>query len=200
MNAGTIRAVLFDMDGVLVDSYDAWFHLMNAAARDLGYPAISRERFREVWGQGPDLDVELFFTRHTVVQIEQYYNRRFQDYAQYVRPNPHAKKVFSELRRRGVRIAVITNTPSPIAGEILRRVGIEPDVLVGGTDVPRGKPAPDMVLEAMDLLQVTKTQSVLVGDSHFDREAAQGAGIRFLRYNIETDGDLNAALGRLMID
>ena len=80
MRATIYRAILFDMDGVLVDSYEAWFHLMNSAARELGYPPISRERFCDVWGQGPDLDVELFFTRHTIPEVEAYYNSHFRDY------------------------------------------------------------------------------------------------------------------------
>jgi hypothetical protein len=58
------------MDGVLVDSYEAWFHLVNAAARDLGYPPINADQFRKMWGQGVDLDVEILSTRHTVPEIE----------------------------------------------------------------------------------------------------------------------------------
>jgi phosphoglycolate phosphatase/AHBA synthesis associated protein len=182
------------MDGVLVDSYEAWFHLMNAAARELGYPSITREQFHDVWGQGPDLDVELFFTRHTVAEVEAYYNRHFRDYGEHVRSNPQAADVFATLRERGRGIAVITNTPSPIAREVLGFAGLEPDVLVGGTDVARGKPAPDMVLEALKLLDVSSHEAVLIGDSHFDRDAAAAAQVRFIPYSIEDGGRLDAFL------
>jgi phosphoglycolate phosphatase/AHBA synthesis associated protein len=182
------------MDGVLVDSYEAWFHLMNAAARELGYPPISREQFRDVWGQGPDLDVELFFTRHTVPQVEAYYNKHFRDYGEHLRSNPQARDVFSTLRDHGLGIAVITNTPSSIAREVLGFVDLEPDILVGGTDVARGKPAPDMVLKALESLDVSNHEAVLIGDSHFDREAAAAANVRFIPYNIEEDGRLDALL------
>ncbi len=53
-----IRAVLFDLDGVLVDSYEVWFPLLNACARELGCPAIDRDRFRDAWGQGVQEDLE----------------------------------------------------------------------------------------------------------------------------------------------
>jgi HAD superfamily hydrolase (TIGR01549 family) len=194
MQATSYRAVLFDMDGVLVDSYEAWFHLMNGAARELGYPPISRKQFPGVWGQGPDLDVELFFTRHSIAEVEAYYNRHFRDYGKHVRSNPRAREVFVTLRDRGLRIGVITNTPSPIAREVLGFARLEPDVLVGGTDVPRGKPAPDMVFRALESLEVTNREAVLIGDSHFDREAASAAQVRFIPYDIKDDGRLDALL------
>jgi HAD superfamily hydrolase (TIGR01509 family) len=186
MNRNTKRAVLFDMDGVLIDSYEAWYLLMNDAARHLGYPAISREMFQKVWGQGPDLDVELFFTRHTVKQVESYYNLHFRDYTDRVRKNDHASTAFALLRDAGLGIGVITNTPTPIARDVLAYAGLEPDVLVGGTDVPQGKPAPDMVFKALARLDVPAENAVLIGDSDFDRGAASAAGIQYIHYNIET--------------
>jgi HAD superfamily hydrolase (TIGR01509 family) len=194
MSDRSIRAVLFDMDGVLVDSFEAWFLLMNSAARDLGYPPITRARFHEIWGQGVDLDVKLCFTRHTLTQVEAYYNRHFRDYAEHVRVNPRAGAVFDELKNKGRGIAVITNTPSPIAREVLRHAGLAPDVLIGGTDVPQGKPAPDMVLKALEQLEVSEAEAILVGDSHFDREAAASAGVAFHEYNIQSDDELDAIL------
>ena len=83
-------------------------------------------------------------------------------------------------------IGVITNTPSPIARDVLAHVGLEPDVLVGGTDVPQGKPAPDMVFKALTRLDVPKENAVLIGDSDFDRGAATAARIHYVHYNIET--------------
>ena len=44
-----MKAVLFDMDGVLVESYEAWFHLLAGACRDLGYPPLSRDLFDSSW-------------------------------------------------------------------------------------------------------------------------------------------------------
>jgi HAD superfamily hydrolase (TIGR01509 family) len=190
-------AVLFDLDGVLVDSYEVWFRLVNAAARDLGYPAIPREKFHETWGQGVQTDVKVFFVRHTVDEIERYYNDYFAEHARHVKVDPQAEAVFAGLRGRGASIAVITNTPSPAARLLLEMARVDPDVLVGGTDVPRGKPAPDMVLRAVELLGTTVERSVVVGDSRFDRDAAGTAGVRFIGFGIDGDeriDDLSALL------
>ena len=198
MKTHTKSAVLFDMDGVLVDSYEAWFRLINTAAAELGYAAITPEQFGDIWGQGPDLDVELFFTRHTVQEVATYYNQHFRDFKEYVRANSSAKEVFQTLHGNDIGIGVITNTPSPIAREVLGHAELHPDVLVGGTDVPRGKPAPDMVFQALETLAVSNEHAILVGDSHFDEEAAAAADVTFIPYNIKSGQRLSSALGSLV--
>jgi phosphoglycolate phosphatase/AHBA synthesis associated protein len=82
---------------------------------------------------------------------------------------------------------VITNTPAPVAWDMVRRAGGTPDLVVGGTDVPRPKPAPDMVLRACELLETPTGESLVVGDSRYDREAARAAGTRFAGLGIDGD-------------
>ncbi len=176
------RAVLFDMDGVLVESYEVWFHLINGATRDLGYASVSRETFHASWGQGVDADVRMFFPRHDASEIERYYTHHFRDHGAHLRIDPDAAPVLDELRRRGVRTAVITNTPHELAVEILSIASLAPDFVVGGNDVARAKPAPDMVERACELLSVPRGEAIVVGDSRFDEEAARGAGVGFVGY------------------
>jgi phosphoglycolate phosphatase/AHBA synthesis associated protein len=182
-----VRAVLFDLDGVLVDSYQVWFHLMNGAARDLGYPPISPEVFHSCWGQGIEADVEKFFDRHSVAEIETYYGGHFCDHLEHLGVVPEVPRVFETLRERSLRTAVITNTPAAIAWDVVNRTGGRPDLLVGGTDVPLPKPAPDMVLRACELLEIAPGESLVVGDSRYDREAARAAGTLFAGLGIEGD-------------
>lgn len=182
-----VRAVLFDLDGVLVDSYRVWFHLVNAAARDLGYPAISPETFHSGWGQGIEADVESCFPRHSVAEIEVYYGDHFCDHLEHLGVVPEVPRVFETLRKRSLGTAVITNTPAPVAWDMVNRAGGTPDVLVGGTDVPRAKPAPDMVLRACELLGIAAGDALVVGDSRFDLEAARAAGSCFAGLGIEGD-------------
>jgi phosphoglycolate phosphatase/AHBA synthesis associated protein len=182
-----VRAVLFDLDGVLVDSYRVWFHLVNAAARDLGYPVISPETFHSGWGQGIEADVESWFPRHSVAEIETYYSDHFRDHLEHLGVVPEVPRVFETLRERCVGTAVITNTPAPVAWDMVNRAGGTPDHLVGGTDVPRPKPAPDMVMRACELLEVPAGKALVVGDSRYDREAARAAGTVFAGLGIEGD-------------
>ena len=191
MHESTLRAVLFDMDGVLVDSFEAWLRLMNATARRFGRPPVGREQFRAVYGQPTEEDVRVFFPGRTVAEVEAFYDAHFGDHAEHVEANPDAPAVLAALRRMGVGVGVVTNTPSPLARRILEGLGLAPDALVGGSDVPAAKPAPDMVLRACGLLGAAPADALVVGDSDYDRRAAAAAGVRFAGLGI--DGDVRLA-------
>jgi phosphoglycolate phosphatase/AHBA synthesis associated protein len=188
---GDARALLFDLDGVLVDSFEVWFRLLNAVAREFQYPAITREAFGESWGQGIDADARLLFPRHSVPELERIYAERFDRHLDGLAVAPRVPEVFAALRARGVRSAVITNTPASMARALVARAGASPDLLVGGTDVPRAKPAPDMVLHACAKLGVAPHEAWVVGDTEFDRAAARAAGAGFA--GLGTAGDITLA-------
>ena len=181
------RAVLWDLDGVLIDSYEVWFHLLNHTAQSFGKPPVTRETFAAGWGQGIEKDVERWFQDRTVAEVEAFYHAHFMDHARHLRIDPDAMRVTTALRARGLRQCLITNTPSPLAREILAHASIALDDVVGGTDVPNGKPAPDMVLEACRRLAVTPAQSLVVGDSRYDRDAAAAAKVRCIGLRMDAD-------------
>jgi len=199
-------ALLFDLDGVLIDSYHVWFHLLNAAAASWGYGPISAELFRETWGQGVQADQARFYPRHALPEIEAFYGDHFEDHIDHMRVPDGVSDVFAALAKRGVPSAVITNTPNPLASALVERAGASPDVVVGGTDVPNPKPAPDMVTHAAHRLRVAVERSWVVGDSAYDRDAARAAGAVFVGIGIEGDAtlagvvDLRAELERARRD
>jgi phosphoglycolate phosphatase/AHBA synthesis associated protein len=177
-----MRAVLFDMDGVLVHSQEVWFQLMRAAAHHFGYPDIPRQDFLDTFGQGVEADVRCFFPGVHQGELGHYYSTHFRDHRDHFQVNPEAAPVLEALRRRGLASAVCTNTSTPLAREILGWTGLEPDLLVGSSDVARCKPAPDMVLAACQRLGVDTRDAVMVGDSAYDRDAARAAGVHFLGF------------------
>jgi len=192
-----MRAVLWDLDGVLIDSYEVWFHLLNETSRAFGGIEVSREVMRDGWGQGVEADVRRFFPHKTVAETEAYYHAHFMEHADHLRVDADASRVIDELRRRGFSQALITNTPSPLAREILEKAGLELEAVVGGTDVPEAKPAPDIVVEACRRLGASAAEAFVVGDSRYDRDAARGAGVRFV--GVRMDGDARIErLGELL--
>jgi phosphoglycolate phosphatase/AHBA synthesis associated protein len=184
--------VLFDLDGVLVDSYEVWFHLVRAAAAHFRGPEVTRSAFAAGWGQGIGSDLERWFPGRTVADVERYYTTHFLDHAAHLRVDPDAHAVLTTLRTARLRTALVTNTPSPLARAILERVRLGLDAVVGGTDVPNAKPAPDIVLAAARRLGVPLAESVMVGDTDFDRAAARAAGVRFAGLRTEGDPTLGA--------
>lgn len=193
-----MKAVLFDLDGVLVDSREVWFQVMRAAAGHFGHPDISRAGFDRTFGQGVDADIREFMPGTAYADLDRYYDEHFMDHAEHFRSDPGGPAVLAGLRQAGVRTAVVTNTSTPLATDILTRVGLEPDALVGSSDVEQAKPAPDMVLLGLERLGVGAADAMMVGDSAYDRDAAGAAGVHFLGYNgIEGDETL-ASLEELL--
>ena len=172
------KAILFDLDGVLVDTYEVWFQLLNDVARRHGYAPIGADAYRQSWGQGIEVDVSLYYTRHTVEQIRDEYARYYGDFLHHLKVMEGAEQA---LRAIPLPKAVITNSPTGLARRALSLAKLESffETVVGCDEVPRSKPAPDGVLLACRRLGVQPSETLLVGDSRFDEGAAQAAGIPF---------------------
>jgi HAD superfamily hydrolase (TIGR01509 family) len=182
-----LRGVLFDLDGVLVESRAVWFEVMRAIARKFGYPEITAEQMERAWGQGIAEDVRMFYPGFTVEELEGEYALMFRQYVQHLKVATDGPPVLEELRANGIRVAVVTNSPSEVARAMLDQARVDPDVLVSGNDVCEPKPAPDGILAALTLLQLTAAEAMFVGDTNFDREAARRARIGFAGYRIDGD-------------
>jgi phosphoglycolate phosphatase/AHBA synthesis associated protein len=180
-------AVLFDLDGVLIDSYDVWFEVMSSAARDLGYPPLEADAFRNAWGQSVEDDRRLFFPRHSTEELATYYDTHFASHLEHLTIASGIGAVFEALAARHILTAVVTNTPNPLASELVARTEANPDVIVGANEATSPKPAPDLLLRACELLGAAADQAVMVGDSHFDRDAARAAGCWFVGLGIAGD-------------
>lgn len=183
------RAALFDMDGVLVDTYDLWASLLNDVARRLGFPAIGADVYRTSWGQGIEQDVRKFYPGRTVPEIQELYERLYPDHLDRLKVMDGAREAVAAL---ALPKAVITNSSTELARQALSTVRLEGhfDAVVGADQVPRSKPAPDMVLEACRRLGVPPGEAVVVGDSRFDEEAARAAGCRFVLFRSFRELDL----------
>ena len=182
-----LKAVLFDLDGVLIDSRDAWYHLLCAAAREFGHPVLARDEYDASFGQGVEADAKQFFPGTSPQVLLDYFDAHFLDHARHVLVSPEVGPVLNALEYKGIQHAVVTNTATALARETIRGANFEPDLIVGTSDAPE-KPDPGMLLLACERLGVKPEQALMVGDSRFDREAAGAAGIRFVGLGI--DGDL----------
>ena len=188
--------MLFDLDGVLVESFEAWHRLVDAVARDLGHPPVTLEAYTAGWGQSVEEDARQFCPGSRPDEVERIFVARFHEFASHLRVDPEAAAVLADLRERGVRTAIVTNTPEALARETVAGAGLVPDLVVGtGRLAP--KPAPDMLLEACARLRLEPCEALFVGDTRFDRDAARAACIPFVGLGIAGDRSL-ARLGDLV--
>lgn len=186
------RAILFDMDGVLVSSREAWYHTLVAVASRNGLAAIDRSAFDASFGQGITADIDRFFPTFTQAELERAYDQTFAEMIDRVTAMDGAHEVTKALRSRGVPTAVVTNTPPALAERILACVGLDAGPCFGASGSLREKPAPDLVLAACAALALPPADAWLVGDSAYDRAAAARAGARFAGLGIEGERTLSA--------
>lgn len=194
--AGAVRAVLFDLDGVLIDSYHAWFTVVNDAARQFGSPEVSLEKFKSVWGQGIGADVKNLYPGRTHRDVEEAYERAMAKQAGTIVVNPEAAATLDDLRALGLPRACVTNTQIGLARAVLTASGLLArfEAVEGMAPGRREKPAPDLLLAALGTFHVAPADALMVGDSRYDEGAAEAAGVPFLRYDLREGGSLRAAL------
>lgn len=194
-----VRAVLFDMDGVLVFSEDAWFAVYNETLELFGHPPVGRAEFDAIYGNGAAADRDAYMPERTVEEIEEAYARLFEAHLGEIRPNGEAPGVLAELRRRGIRTAVATNTTTPLARRILDLHGLLPlvDATASADEAGAGKPDPAVVRLAAARVGTALPECLFVGDSRFDAQAAAAAPVRFLGL-AHGRGDRIERLGELL--
>jgi HAD superfamily hydrolase (TIGR01509 family) len=184
-----LRAVLFDMDGVLLKSEEAWAHVVAAAGERFRGSPVTLEEFQPTFGQGTEADVRVFGLRCTPAELDRFYIEHFPRYAEHVWVNPEARGLLETLGARGLGRAVVTNTVSPLATPLLEAARLAGcfECKACADLVPRSKPAPDLVLYALEKLGVAAGEALMVGDSRYDRGAAGAAGVRFVGLGLDGD-------------
>ncbi len=177
------RAVIFDLDGTLLNTLDDLAASTNAALRQFGYPERTVEEVRRFVGNG----VRLLMVRalpqgEETPRFEEILAYFRQHYAAHCReataPYPGIPALLARLRERGVRVAVVSNKFDAAVKDLCHAYfGGEVEVAVGESPAVAKKPAPDAVLAAMRELGVSPADAVYVGDSEVDVETARRAGL-----------------------
>lgn len=180
------RAVIFDLDGTLLDTIEDLTDSMNAALAGLGYPPLTIEKSKVLVGDG----IDTFVTRALPIKDRENAEtvRRLREAmrAEYrvrnavkTRPYPGVPEMLDALAARKIPLAVLSNKPHPSTLDVIAR--FFPDrpfraVLGAREDVPI-KPDPTSALEIARMLDVSPAEILYLGDTNPDMQTAGAAGM-----------------------
>lgn len=174
-------ALLFDLDGTLVDSGDDLAASVNHTLRQDDLPGLSREQVLQMLGDGAAVLVERAYAYHGVPKPADALTRYRKHYRAHCLDATRLYPGIEELLRRLApkrAIAVATNKPIAFARQIVTGLGLDAyvDVVVGPESAGAGKPSPGMLLAALESLGHQPGDAVMIGDSPSDVEAGRLAG------------------------
>lgn len=178
------RALIFDLDGTLVDTVYAHVFAWQRAFAELGLPIdgwrihrrigmsgglFARAAAREIGRPLSPTEVETIQRRHGEIYREILPERR---------PLPGAVELLADLRAEGIVHGIATSGRRPEIDASLEALGVgEETVVVERGDVERAKPEPDLFLTCAERLGVTASDSYVIGDAVWDLLAARRAGM-----------------------
>ncbi|MBF0147446.1 MAG: phosphoglycolate phosphatase [Magnetococcales bacterium] len=186
------QAILFDLDGTLVDSAPDLWRATNHVLTLRGHAALPLELVRDYVGNGarfllargfwgldatPPVDDPDF--ESAVQEFLAYYRLHITDHSH---PYPGVMEALELLKQRDVPLGIVTNKPESLTHLMLDQLELTPyfRVVVGGDTLPERKPHPLPMQHAMRLLETSEQQTVMIGDSETDSMAARNAGCRII--------------------
>ena len=176
-----LRALLFDLDGTLVDTAPELALALNSTLRASGRPAVDEDTVRGWIGDGARALVEKAFGGPVPERVWLHFAEVYGEVCGlHATVFPGVPELLQRLRDDGVRLAVLTNKESRFAHRLLARLGIADafDILVAGDSLPVRKPDPAVAGHALAALDVGAEEAAFVGDSVTDVRTARAAGLR----------------------
>lgn len=182
------EAILFDLDGTLVDTAPDFFAVVNGLRQDQGKEKLADDTIREQVSNGgaaltrlafdyPDqagrdlASASAVFINHR----QQLLDRYFDNIGTLSSFFPGFEAVITELEKQDIRWGIVTNKPRLYTDELLKKLNIQCDVVICPDDVSKSKPDPEPLFKAAEILALQPQQCWYVGDHIRDIQAGKAA-------------------------
>jgi HAD superfamily hydrolase (TIGR01549 family) len=187
MDDHNIRAVIFDIDGTLVDSFEVYHGVFNQGIADYNIGEVSRDILRELLAKSLSLREILQRVSPSPIDDATYETCRERIIRLYreaelegVKSFPGAEELFRYVKGMGIKIGIATGRTSSVEDEWIRftRLGLHSYIgaIVTSREVQHRKPAPDVIIECARKLEIPIEKCIVVGDTESDIIAARMAG------------------------
>jgi len=185
-----VNAVLFDLDGTLIDSAPIYYQIIDIVFKRLGVPPVSRQILQDAMDDG-DFDWNYVLPASMKSRKEELIVEArgiIEDIAppmfrQQIKLIPGAAETCKKIAAQGMKIGLVTSTPTDYISVKLipmRKAGVENllQVIITADDVVNKKPHAEPLIKGSQKLQVAVEQCVYVGDTRVDIRAGNAAGMR----------------------
>jgi len=192
MTKKQIRAIIWDLDGVIIDSAEEHRLAWHRMAREEGLP-LTDEQFYATFGMRNDKIIPLLWGSMSDERVKELADRKETYFREFVRekvgPLPGAIELLSALHDAGYKQALASSAPLKNIEVISDALGLERylSALVSGETVPHGKPAPDVFLKAAAELGEEPDVCLVFEDAVAGVEAAHAGGMRCIAVAGERD-------------
>lgn len=201
----TVKAILFDMDGVLIDAREWHYDSLNKALRMFGYE-ISRYDHLITFDGLPTKQKLEMLTRERLLprKLHSFINEMKQTYTHELvstscKPVFQHQYLLSKLKAGGYKIALCSNSIRSTIESMVTKAGIKDyfDIILSNQDVRESKPSPEIYLTAMNKLDLTHSACLVVEDNENGIKAARASGAHILRVNNVDDVNMSNISKRL---
>lgn len=202
-----IQAVIFDMDGVLIDSEPIYFEIERSSFAHFGAVMTEEEHhayvgvtLESMWQQVLDkhqltatLEEVLAYHQHNVMQTMLAHSN--------LTAMPSVERWLSWLYEQHIPIAVASSSPRALIDLIMNKTGLGRyfEVRMTGEEVENGKPAPDIFLTTAEMIGASPSNCLVIEDSRNGVQAAKSAGMRCIGYHNPGSGNQDLSKADLQI-
>ncbi len=203
-----LECVIFDMDGVIIDSQGAYFEIERKLFRDLGINVSDEEHHSFVGIPIGKMWSHLKGKHGFDGQVGDLVEMEMRIYTEYLLSDncpgliPGVAKLVKDLFRNSARIAVASSSSRKAIEIVLRISHLERffSATVSGDEVKNGKPAPDIFVYAASILGVEPGECIVIEDSKSGVQAARSAGMSCVGFHNPNSGKQDLSFAHMVID
>jgi phosphoglycolate phosphatase len=176
-----LKLVIFDLDGTVVNAYEAIIRSFNYTMKSLRIKSESKSIIRRAVGWGDENLLRPFVgPQHLKKALLIYRKHHRHALARYSRLFPYAREVLGLLKKRGFQLAIASNRPTRFSWILLRHLKLDKvfDYVLCADRLKYGKPNPNILNKIMDRFHVKPSQTLYVGDMAIDAQCARRAKVK----------------------
>lgn len=177
----SIRAILFDLDGTLIDQFQAIYKAFSQVISEMGFPTPSFEKVKKSIGGASEATMAKLIGEENAQEAVQLLRPVFEkEMLNGLFALPGASETLRFCKDNNIKTAVLTNKHGPHARAACEYLGLMPPLkfAIGANDTKWKKPEPELTKFALNKIGYTEEETIYIGDSPYDLKTARNVGMR----------------------